>query len=154
MNDQSSSKHWELVIENIRHGRCAEIPHWISSEAASTLRNQVMRLYTEGYFVPSGLRRSPSDNGYGTEDRLICEEWPDPFVSEEIVQVMEELDSLRRFFAQRLCRTSMMLDSLDHESYLSLSFEGAYLALHMDERHEELRPSNRYLTSVSLPFLE
>lgn len=143
-------------MKDIHYGRCAVIPNWMSMEETRMLRSQALDLYSLGYFVPSGLRQTPSENDYGDEDRLICEEWPPHLITPEIIKAMDDLDSFRVNLACKLGRPSMAREDLDHESYLSISFPGASLACHLDERHEELRPSNRLilstLWSILLPY--
>ena len=130
-------------MHDIRHGKCVILPNWMSVEDVQVLRKQALELYSQGYFIPSGLRQTPMENDYGEKDRVICEEWPEDRITPEIVRAMENLDSMRKLLARKLERPSMAREDLDHESYLSISFPGASLARHIDERHEELRPSNR-----------
>ena len=143
---------WEQIVKDVRYGRCAVIPNWISVDETGVLRSQVLGLLSQGYFIPSGLRRTPSESDYGETDRLICEEWPSHLITPEIIKTMEDLDSMRRRLAGELCRPSMAREDLDHESYLSVSYPGASLARHLDERHEELRPSNRWVALSSILY--
>lgn len=132
----------------IQSGHPVVIRNCISKSDLISLRELSLALHNDGYFVPNGLRVSINDtNAFGNNDRLLCEEIPIEYADlTPLIALTSKIDSVRYALAALLDgRSSMANDDLDHESYMSIYTNGVSLERHLDERHEELRPSNRWI---------
>lgn len=130
----------------IASGDVFSIERWISCSEVVKLRELCFQLKEEGLFEVSGLSYAESpQNLVSSSDRLVCDEIPTKYISSDTFsRLNDRIDSLRINVSSALCRSSMMRSELPHESYFSLSLPGADLKRHMDEKHEELKPSRRW----------
>lgn len=131
------------VVKQIKSAEVAELVGWLPKDRVAELRKQVLKIHKDGHFHPSGLRVSTNDN-FGTQDRQICDQIHDEYLTPELLELGERIDTLRCNLARSLDRWSMEEDDLEHECYISYGPPGSSLGRHLDERHEELRPSNRW----------
>jgi hypothetical protein len=143
-NDALSLKH--SFARTIALGNVFSIDGWIPCSEVAKLREFCSELKVGGYFVESGLSYADTPQNLGSSsDRLVCDEIPSKYTKNEIFSRLDDrIDALRMEVSSALCRNSMMRSDLPHESYFSLSLPGADLKRHMDEKHEELKPSRRW----------
>lgn len=133
-------------VRTIASGNVFSIDGWISSSEVAKLREFCCQLKEGGHFEASGLSYAETPKSVGSSsDRLVCDEISAKYSNDEIFTRLDDrIDALRIEVSSALCRKSMMLRNLPHESYFSLSLPGADLKRHMDEKHEELKPSRRW----------
>jgi Rps23 Pro-64 3,4-dihydroxylase Tpa1-like proline 4-hydroxylase len=137
------------VRSNLQNGKPIILNNWLPHNEVTILRDLVEVVDTQGYFIPSGLRVSPGEDNqmsYGNEDRRICDEIPSEYYDHHLMAFSERMDQVCIELSELLGSKSMGNDdeNVDHESYISISNDGASLNEHIDERHEELKPSQRY----------
>jgi hypothetical protein len=127
-------------------GNVFSIDGWIPCSEVAKLREFCSQLKEEGHFEASGLSYAETPQILeSSADRLVCDEIPEKYINDEIFSRLDDrIDALRIEVSSALCRNSMMRSDLPHESYFSLSLPGADLKRHMDEKHEELKPSRRW----------
>jgi hypothetical protein len=127
-------------------GNVFSIDGWIPCSEVARLREFCSQLKEEGHFEASGLSYAETPQNLGSSsDRLVCDEIPEKYINNEIFSRLDDrIDALRIEVSSALRRNSMMRCDLPHESYFSLSLPGADLKRHMDEKHEELKPSRRW----------
>ena len=150
----------------ISNGQVFYLENWLPASTVNSLRDACFTLNEYGLFKSSGLSYAkqnvivngetiPNDTESVIIDRLVCDEIPE---SSEAVIGNEAMDAVRRMSSYieslynevskslKVCRPTLSDCDLDHESYISLSPIGSVLPRHVDERHEELKPTNRYST--------
>lgn len=138
-------------MQIIGKGEVFIFTNWITEEEVQLLRRDIGELMkiSENFFAPSGLSNTAnSHQSFGEKDRLIHPiSSVDLSSSRNLAKVKSKIDNLRRELATVMGRPSLLLDSLDHEFYFSLSKKGATLARHLDEHHEETKGAKGWLLS-------
>ena len=145
----SFSLKWSL-LKAISTGRVHSIEGWVSDVQLQKLRALCFQIQKEGYFESSGLSYAETLSPQNaTSERLVCDEIPSHYLkNKSFNQLIDQIDQLRMEISNTLSRPSMKRNDLPHESYISLSYPGTYLKRHMDEKHQELRPSNGWTLST------
>ena len=134
------------LLSVISAGKVYSIDNWIPDKQVSLLRDFCSQLQKEGLFQASGLSYAePSSGESVTTERLVCDEIPSHHLDNKALnELIDKIDEIRKEISATLSRPSMRFDNLPHESYISISNPGTYLKRHMDEKHEELKSSNRW----------
>ena len=134
------------LLSVISAGKVYSIDNWIPDKQVSLLRDFCSQLQKEGLFQASGLSYAEPSSGESiTTERLVCDEIPSHHLDNKALNdLTDKIDEIRKEISATLSRPSMRFDNLPHESYISISNPGTFLKRHMDEKHEELKSSNRW----------
>lgn len=139
----------------IESGQTFSVENFLEPALVEALREEIKQYAADNKFKPSGLsnfaKASPGQKdkqGFGKNDRGAAPvTFSDPANSEVMVRVGDLVDEVRLGLARVMNRPTMADITLGHESYFSRSLEGASLARHMDEHHEETKGRRGWTTS-------
>ena len=136
-----------LPLDALARGQIIAVKDWLPRDVTDRLRADAQALREAGAFKSSGLSNTAKGDktkqGFGRSDRSVVPITPDLGGDRDV----------RSDFAKRLAgvQEAICRDGrpglVCAEQYYSVSNEGAALARHMDERHEELKGARGWSTS-------
>ena len=127
----------------VRGGGVFVLEGWVSAWLAGRLRRDALDLRDGGAFAASGVGNLGSERrDFGDEDRVVCALGVGVGGDEDARATLDaHLEVVRRELS-----TSLRRDLVVEEQYYSIHGPGAFLARHMDERHEALKGREGYET--------
>ena len=142
LEDDYDPERMAMMKQRIDEGDIVVINNFVGKETINEMRDYFDTLTMNNRFTASGLSNKANDGGdqFGKRDRQISAvSIEDLERSKTLKALKERMDNMRSNLSLALSRPDLRNNRLGHELYFSKSLPGTSLALHTDDRHEELK---------------